>query len=107
MPVTYFFTTKSARELENEEDEEETNSSHRDDDDDEMDAIFEHSSFSPSSGERWSGADDEDDSIPEGSSESDESGDGSESSWVTEEEMEVSSFPEENANSDRNNGSSS
>ncbi|KAM3179601.1 hypothetical protein ACTXT7_000336 [Hymenolepis weldensis] len=79
---------KSAREIENEEDEEDSNSS-RHDDDEMDDIIFRRSSYSQSSDE-----DDVGDELT--GSESGESSDGSESSWVTEEEMEVSTLPEEN-----------
>nr|CDS32645.1 DDB1 and CUL4 associated factor 1 [Hymenolepis microstoma] len=79
---------KSAREMENDEDGENSSPSYHDDD--EMDDIIFRRSF-------YSQSSDEDDVEDQStSSVSSESSGGSESSWVTEEEMEVSTLPDGN-----------
>ncbi|VDK43521.1 unnamed protein product [Taenia asiatica] len=89
---------RSIRELETEDDDDEEVEDRHDDDDDDDDDDYVHIplSSSPTSAVTDEDGEDEEDeeATSEGSSESSTSG--SESSWETEEEMEVSSFPEEN-----------
>nr|CDS14991.1 protein vprbp [Echinococcus granulosus] len=89
---------RSTRELDTEDDDDEEVEDRHDDDDDDDDADYVHIplSSSPTSVATDEDAEDEEEeeTMSEGSSESSDGG--SESSWETEEEMEVSSFTEEN-----------